>query len=256
MNIKTLIDNNFTDKDQGHCYAEVYDILFESIQNEAQNILEVGIDRGGSILLWKNYFSNANIYGIDLRDKYCIRRELLECLETDERVVLLTERNAYDTKTIEKIDEVSTKLFNQPNPKFDVIIDDGPHTLDSQKLFIELYSPLLSESGILIIEDIQDINYLNDLVEVVPDELKKYVQVYDLRDAINQYDDILFIINKHSCMSISHVYDGMVVPMSSGKWIHGKWTRIFKQTFVPPVHPGDTFLEDCKTWAKRKNPYN
>ena len=32
MNIKCLIDNDITDKDQGHSYAEVYDILFESIK--------------------------------------------------------------------------------------------------------------------------------------------------------------------------------------------------------------------------------
>ena len=216
MNIKTLINHNFTDKDQGHCYAEVYDIIFKEIQSTAQNILEIGIDRGGSILLWKQYFTNANIYGIDCSNRNCIRNEIVPYLN-DDRVILLTEINAYDPSTIQHIDAV--------NNKFDVIIDDGPHTLDSQKQFIELYSPLLSERGILIIEDIQDINYLNDLVEVVPDDLKPYVQVYDLRDAINQYDDILFIINKHSCMSVSHVYNGIVIPMSSGKWINGKWTK-------------------------------
>ena len=221
--IKTLIDNNFTDKDKGHCYAEVYDILFKPIQSTAQNVLEVGIDKGGSILLWKNYFSNANIYGIDCNQEGCIHGEILQFLKDAERVVLLTSINAYDSLAIQMIDALSDHNFNQPQPKFDVVIDDGPHTLNSQKKFIELYSPLLSYTGILIIEDIQDIDYCNDLVDMVPDELKQYVQVYDLRNAKGQYDDILFVINKLSCMEVSNVYGGQIIPLSSGKWIHGKW---------------------------------
>ena len=256
MNIKTLIDNNTTDKDQGHCYAEIYDIIFEEIQFTAQNILEIGIDRGGSILLWKNYFSNANIYGIDCNQEACINPEVLEHLRTDDRVVLLTGLNAYDSLALQMVDAISTRNFKKPNPKFDVIIDDGPHTLYSQKKFIQLYASLLSENGILVIEDIQDINYLNDLVEVVPDELKPFVQVYDLRDAINQYDDVLFVINKLSSMSVSYIYNGMITPMSSGKWIHGKWHHFIPTQYVKPVHPNEYALEEVKEWAQRKNPYN
>jgi predicted O-methyltransferase YrrM len=225
MNIITLIDNDFTDKHQGHSYAEVYDILFENIQYTAQNILEVGIDKGGSILLWMNYFRNANIYGIDCNSKECIRKEMLQNLKTEDRVVLLTSLDAYDKLAVNIVHAFSKHQFGISNPLFDVIIDDGPHTLPSQKKFIELYSPLLSDYGILIIEDIQDINYLEELMESVPDELKRYVHVYDLRDAVGQYDDILFVINKLDCMKGIDVYNGRIVPISSGKWIHGKWIK-------------------------------
>jgi len=224
MTIITLIDNEFTDKHQGHCYAEIYDILFESIQHTAQNVLEIGIGKGGSILLWKNYFTSANIYGIDINSKECIRKEMLENLKTDEKVVLLTSLDAYDKLAINIVHAFSKNYFGV-SPLFDVIIDDGPHTVPSQKTFIELYSPLLSDNGILIIEDIQDINYLEELMESVPDELKKYVHVYDLRDAVGQYDDILFVINKLSHMKGIDVYNGKITPMSTGKWIHGKWIK-------------------------------
>ena len=51
-------------------------------------------------------------------------------------------------------DDAYTETFIQEkfkNKKFDFLLDDGPYTLESQEKFIELYSPLLSENGILII---------------------------------------------------------------------------------------------------------
>jgi len=49
----------------------LYEILLGPIKNTANNILEVGIGdfgykNGGSLLLWRNYFTNATIYGIDI----------------------------------------------------------------------------------------------------------------------------------------------------------------------------------------------
>jgi hypothetical protein len=35
------------------------------------------------------------------------------------------------------------------------MLDDGPHTLESIKKIINLYSQIMAEDGILIIEDVQ-----------------------------------------------------------------------------------------------------
>jgi predicted methyltransferase len=80
--------------------------------------------------------------------------------------------------------------------KFDIIIDDGPHTLESMIFFIENYSKLLEEDGILVVEDVQSIEWIDILKNVVPENLKQYISVYDLRDNKNRYDDILFVIDK------------------------------------------------------------
>ena len=85
---------------------------------------------------------------------------------------------------------------NFENKKFDFLLDDGPHTLDSQIKFIELYSPLLSENGILIIEDVADIKWLKRLKDKTPEHLKKYIKTYDLRKNKRRYDDIVFTIDK------------------------------------------------------------
>jgi hypothetical protein len=36
-----------------------------------------------------------------------------------------------------------------------MVLDDGPHTLESMIKFIEFYSQILADDGILIIEDVQ-----------------------------------------------------------------------------------------------------
>ena len=76
------------------------------------------------------------------------------------------------------------------------MLDDGPHTLQSMIQFIKLYLPLLKHDGILIIEDVQQMEWLDILKENVPSNFRNYIQYYDLRKNKDRYDDIVFCINK------------------------------------------------------------
>ena len=64
------------------------------------------------------------------------------------------------------------------------------------KRFIALYSQLMTDDGILIIEDVQHIDWIDELKKAVPEELKPYSKVYDLRSNKGRYDDIVFTIDK------------------------------------------------------------
>jgi sugar lactone lactonase YvrE len=76
------------------------------------------------------------------------------------------------------------------------MLDDGPHTLESMKQFIKLYSQIMAENGILIIEDVQSLDWIDILKNEVPEHLKQYIKTYDLRSNKNRYDDIVFTIDK------------------------------------------------------------
>jgi hypothetical protein len=54
----------------------------------------------------------------------------------------------------------------------------------------------MTDDGILIIEDIQNIKWCYPLRNAVPDELKPYIKVFDLRNVKGRYDDIVFVIDK------------------------------------------------------------
>jgi hypothetical protein len=86
--------------------------------------------------------------------------------------------------------------MKQLDVKFDIMIDDGPHTFESMKFFINNYLPMLADDGILIVEDVQSIDWIRELTDIVPPELKQFIKVYDLRNKKDRYDDILFVIDR------------------------------------------------------------
>lgn len=178
-------DNPFTDKNTSHSYFNTYQLLFQNKFNNYNNILEVGIDKGGSIKLWNNLFTNSTVFGIDIHDT--IDNNIKFELTNNSNIRLFTNHDAYNSDFVTN---------NLSHIKFDILIDDGPHTIESMISFITLYSPLMNDHGILVIEDIPDISWIDILKNVVSDDLKKYIQIYDLRLNKNRFDDILFVINK------------------------------------------------------------
>ena len=161
-----------------HCYVdEVYTHQFERIRHQATNVLEIGVDLGGSILLWKDYFPNAHITGVDI--KKC------EAIENKDRITSIVT----DAYTKEFADTLADNSY-------DLIIDDGPHTLASMIAFLRMYLPLLKDDGILVIEDVQDISWIDNLREMTDEPWKPFIEVYDRRSVKGRYDDIMFVINK------------------------------------------------------------
>ena len=183
--LASLIDNALSDKDTVHSYLATYDRLFSPKRLSAKRVMEVGIGGGGSIKLWRDYFVNATVYGVDItRD----RREWPP-LKQDPRIILHAGKDAYNNAFFKS-------TFLDPGLTFDMILDDGPHTLESMKQYIRLYSQILTEDGILVIEDVQSIDWIPELRNTVPEALKKYIQIFDLRKNKGRYDDIIFMINK------------------------------------------------------------
>ena len=185
-----LADSSLTDKGTQHTYLGVYEYLFHKKKQTASVVIEVGIGcffekNGGSIKLWHDFFDNATIYGIDILPV----ERVIESLLNNPRVVLQCESNAYDANFV-------LENYTNKNIKADIIIDDGAHTYESMVTYLDLYLPLLKEDGILVIEDVQDINWIEGLTNFVPKHLKQYVEVIDLRHMKNRYDDILFVVNK------------------------------------------------------------
>ena len=183
--LSALADNSRTDKNTTHSYLDLYQSLLEAKKYSAKTVLEIGIHRGGSTKLWYDFFPNATIHALDILPS----NEISDDLKDEDRIILHTSTNAYDETFFKK-------TFLDKNVKCDFMLDDGPHTLETMKEFIRLYSQLMTDDGILIIEDVQSIDWLPQLTEIVPEHLKKYIKTYDLRRNKGRYDDIVFTINK------------------------------------------------------------
>lgn len=174
-----------TDKNSCHSYIEnFYEDAFEKYKKRKVSILEVGIETGGSLKLWKEYFTNAkSIVGVDISD---------DKLHPDYK-----DMDGVDIHICNGYDEVTSENFG----KFDIIIDDGPHTLESQLKFIELYLKKLKKGGLFIIEDIQNVGHFDSLIdkakevaEGIDNDYEYEVECIDLREKKGRWDDLIFVV--------------------------------------------------------------
>lgn len=120
-----------------------YDLSFIELKSQSINLLEIGFRHGASLYLWSQYFNNANIYGLDNGSDITLVKAGFQGKWLDHHSIEIQIGDAYS-------DQIN--YFEQV--QYDVIIDDGPHTLSSQVKCLQIYSHRLKDGGRLIIEDI------------------------------------------------------------------------------------------------------
>lgn len=168
-----------TDKNTIHSYVDhFYEEHFLPYKDKPISLLEVGISNGDCLFLWNEYFTNnTQIVGLDVYDYRS--KELREHSKIKSYIV----KDAYDVNFISTI------------PNFDIIIDDGPHTLESQCFFLEHYLQKVNPGGTLIIEDVADPAHFEIFKNIIGDRYSNYKCV-DLRSVKNRFDDLMFVVNK------------------------------------------------------------
>lgn len=172
----------FTDKNTTHNYIDgFYESAFSEYRNRPIKILEIGVASGHSLLLWDKYFvNNKGVYGIDLSGLE-ITKEVI-----DNQNINLLFYNAYDTSLSKSLTD------------FDIIIDDGPHSLESMVACLILYLPRLNYGGTLVIEDVQSMDWIPVLEKVFQQYARpgdSFVCV-DLRSTKGRYDDVMFVVKR------------------------------------------------------------
>ncbi len=172
-----------TDKGSYHTYTGMYEEILSQYKNKDCTLLEIGVQSGGSALLWSKYLPNAKLSFSDINQ---LNQVVIDMIG-DRCIFHLGD--AYSDYGLNAIKSA------RPDG-FDVVIDDGPHTLQSMVECIRRYLPMVKKDGYLIIEDVQDISWCEILKNEVPLEYKEGVEVFDIRDFKNRYDDIVFIIKK------------------------------------------------------------
>lgn len=127
---------SLTDKVQNG-FVNTYRSLFQDLLDRPVRLLEIGIFKGGSLLLWDLLFQNpkTRIIGIDLA---------LPDIELPERVSMhLCDQN--DSKGLKKI--------AQEYGPFDVVIDDGAHYTQETRNCFNVLIDHICPGGYYVIED-------------------------------------------------------------------------------------------------------
>jgi hypothetical protein len=136
-------------------YAQLYDPLMETLRTKVKTVLEIGVGTlqpeipstfvgnpalypqytpGGSLRAWRDYFPNAQIYGVDVAEDCRIKEDRIE------------------TFIFSSLDTVKCNEHFQDN-SLDIIIDDGLHTAIGQLFTMNNVFSKVKDGGLYIIED-------------------------------------------------------------------------------------------------------
>lgn len=137
LDVTTICKKYDTDKNKGEFpNSKMYDKLFAPLRDKPISLLEIGINRGGSVRLWEEYFSEASLYAIDVR-----RRCMQEA------------SNRTTVDMVDQSDGAALRAYAEKRGDFDIIIDDGSHMTGHQILTFETLWPHLTPGGIYVVED-------------------------------------------------------------------------------------------------------
>jgi SAM-dependent methyltransferase len=181
--------NNVTNERHCHPYTLFYDGLFKNKKNKNLKIAEFGI--GGSILMWKEYFTNSEIYGFDSNI------DLINSFKENYNNDRITLGNI----DVSNKDSIVTGFYSL-NILYDIIIDDTTHQFEDQLRVIENTYQYLKPGGVLIIEDIFKSYNENDYINRLTDILHHFQEYYFIeldhtnRNSTGWDNDKLFILIK------------------------------------------------------------
>ena len=190
-----------------HQYIPIYDRYFSKYRNGPVRFLEIGVQNGGSLQMWRKYFGpDARIGGIDIDPK---------CIELDGQVGMVRIGSQEDPEFLRSVVEELGGV--------DIVLDDGSHLMPHMRASLRILFPLLSDGGLYMVEDVHcaymrrygggtrsKANFLNHVREIIDDMHRWY---HPIPPHVPELDRIVSGI---------HVHDSIVV--------------FEKDSVHPPVH--------------------
>ena len=153
-----------------HSYTPYYYELFKPKQKEIKKILEIGVGEGRGLRMWRDYFSNAMVYGAENMPERIFSEERIEVIPCD-----VTKRE----NLLELLLRIGTDI--------DIVIDDASHKPEDQIFTCLTLMQFIKRDVIYIIEDVAD--------PTIVEKLTKYdLEVPSLEPKKTRYDDRLIVV--------------------------------------------------------------
>ncbi len=92
-----------------HEYLPHYATRFEPLRNDHIQLLEIGVMKGDSLRMWRDYFRRAMVYGIDAVQESIFSEDRVRCFKGRQE------------------DESFLRLVLEQTGDYDIVIDDGSH---------------------------------------------------------------------------------------------------------------------------------
>ncbi len=135
-----------------HHYFDIYERHFSRFRGTPVRLLEIGVSKGGSLRLWREYFGDdATIAAIDI-DEACRRYDGVHGA----------------VRIGDQTDETFLRAVHAELGPFDIVIDDGGHNPRHQLASFCVLYPLLTAQGLYLCEDTM-VNYWPKRRDLGPD---------------------------------------------------------------------------------------
>jgi len=119
-------------------YFDIYHRHFAPFRGRPVTVVEFGVNQGGSLQMWKNYFGpQARIYGVDIDPR---------CAAFEEPQVEILIGDQEDRTFLRE-------LLARTGP-IDIVIEDGGHTMGQQLATFEELWPAVTDGGVFLVEDL------------------------------------------------------------------------------------------------------
>jgi hypothetical protein len=186
-----ILEHNKSDKSTYHNYHIIYSYIFNKLGvTNNINVLEIGLGTnnpnlvstmgsfgrpGASLYGFREYLPNANIYGGDIDND------------------ILFESDRIKTEFVDQLDSNTFKNLSNKfgNIKYDLIIDDGLHSIGANLNTLLFALDNLNENGWIVIEDIHIINNWKsvDFILSSSGKFKTFI-------VISAHGSYLYVVNK------------------------------------------------------------
>lgn len=144
-----------------HGYTPFYDREFSKWRDEPIRLLEIGLNVGASIKLWLEYFTKAQIVGMDILD-FNFAMQVDEELKKRFTFVKANQFSPYDLQRFVETQEL-----------FDIIIDDGAHASGPIIMSFNYLWGHVKPGGYYCIEDFREaVNNPASHTEGFPDQIQ------------------------------------------------------------------------------------
>lgn len=144
-----------------HRYLPFYEQYLEPLRDKEITLLEIGVENGFSLKMWRDYFTRGKIVGMDINEKYSM----------GERIELETGNQCVPAD----LERVIAK-----HGPFDVVIDDAGHSPDAQIFCFHYMLQHVKPGGFYILEDVaENEGVISHLCRLAVDVLLKQVPHID-----------------------------------------------------------------------------
>jgi hypothetical protein len=125
-------------------YTPYYEKEFGPIRESITSIMEIGVYKGWSMRMWKDYFTNAKVIGIDNLQEIPVLQAMEEMKKEGFQFFV------GDQADPTFLCSVAAQIGHQ----LDIIVDDGGHKMSQQLVsFLNLW-PVIRPGGAYVIEDL------------------------------------------------------------------------------------------------------